>query len=64
MKPKYGAFHALLHFNLVNLVLTQYHVGQPSWCEMKTERRLSFQNRTGRPNDKSARGNDKIDSET
>ena len=47
-----------LHFNLVSSVLAQFQVGQPSWCEMITELRPSFQNRTGRPNAQSARGDE------
>ena len=47
-----------LHFNLVNSVLAQFQIGQPSWCEMITELRPSFQNRTSRPNVKSARGDE------
>ena len=47
-----------LHFNLVSSVLAQFQIGQPSWCEMITELRPPFQNRTGRSNDKPARGNE------
>ena len=38
-----------LHFNLVISVLAQFQIGQPSWCDMVTELRPSFQNRNGRP---------------
>ena len=44
------------HFNLVSSVLAAFQIGQLRWCEMMIEIVQSFQNRTGRRNDKSARG--------
>ena len=47
-----------LHFNLVSSVLVPFQIGQLKWCEMMIELEPSFWNRTGRRNDKSARGHE------
>ena len=52
--------HVLVHFhfNLVSLFLALFQIGQLRWCEMMIGLELSFQNRTGRRSDKSARGHE------
>ena len=46
------------HFILVSLFLAPFQIGKPRWCEMMIEIEPLFKNRTGRRNDKSARGHE------